>query len=124
MTSDPIVAELPGNRRDAMNLMVKNKLTGVPVVKDDKLKGFISRHDFFEQPYEDQLAILYNKDHPSIYDDDPLDVPAEIFVENDIYYLPVKDKEHRCVGILTTAASAALRSAETRGRPRPDRSVP
>lgn len=103
MTPDPIVVELPGNRRDVMNLMVKHKLTGMPVIKDDKLKGFISRHDFFEQPYEDQLAILYNKEHPSIYEDDPLDVPAKLFVEKNIHYLPVKNRAERCVGILTTA---------------------
>ncbi len=103
MTKDPITAELPGNRRDVINLMVKNKLTGVPVIKGGKLKGLISRHDFFEHPYEDQLALLYTKDHPSVYQDELLDSAAQKFVEDNIHYLPVKDEEDYCVGILTTA---------------------
>ncbi len=103
MTPEPIVAELPGNRREVMNLMVKNKLTGMPVIKDGKLRGLISRHHFFEHPYEEQLALLYAKDHPSIYENEALDSAAELFVDKNIHYLPVIDDEGFCVGILTTA---------------------
>ncbi len=102
MTKNPITAELPGNRRDAMNLMVKNKLTGMPVVKDGKLRGFVSRHDFFKNPEEEQLAMIYRKDFPSVLGDDPLTLAAEILVENNTHYLPVKDKNNKCIGILTT----------------------
>ncbi len=103
MTKDPVVAELPGNRRDVINSMVKNKLTGMPVVKDGILRGLITRHDFFDHPYEDQLAMLYNKQHPRIFANEPLDDAAKIFLQEDIHYLPVTDEEGYCVGILTTA---------------------
>ncbi len=103
MTPDPIVAELPGNRRDAMNLMVKNQLTGMPVVKDGKLKGFVSRHDFFNNPDEDQLAIVYRKDYPRVTVDDSLEEAAQLFVKENVHYLPVSENGDKCVGIITTA---------------------
>ncbi len=102
MTPEPIVAELPGNRRDVINLMVKNKLTGMPVVKDGVLKGFVSRHDFFKNPDEDQIAMIYRKDFPSVREDDPIGDAARLMVENNINYLPVSDKDNMCVGIITS----------------------
>ncbi|MFW6041002.1 MAG: CBS domain-containing protein [Thermoplasmatota archaeon] len=103
MTKDVIVAELPGNRRDVINSMVKNELTGMPVVKDGKLKGFVSRHDFFAHPDEDQLVMIYRKNFPSISKDESLKNASKIFVENEVNYLPVVGKDAECVGILTTA---------------------
>lgn len=102
MTPDPIVAELPGNRRDAINLMVKNQLTGMPVVKDGTLRGFVSRHDFFNNPDEDQMAMIYQKDFPSVDTEVELKEAAKLLVENNIHYLPVSDEDDRCVGIITT----------------------
>ncbi len=102
MTPEPIVLELPGNRREAINLMVKNKLTGMPVVKEGKLKGFISRHDFFKNPDEDQIAMIYRKDFPSVDDEGSLKNAARLMVEKNINYLPVQDKNNKCVGIITS----------------------
>ncbi len=105
MTPDPVVAELPGNRRDVLHKMVKNKLTGMPVVKDEKLKGMITRKDFFDNPNEDQLVLLYNKNWPSITVDHSVEEAARLFIEKNIHYLPVKggNNGEDCVGILTTA---------------------
>ncbi|MGM0404779.1 MAG: CBS domain-containing protein [Thermoplasmatota archaeon] len=103
MTKDPVVAELPGNRRDVMKMMVENKLTGVPIVKDGILKGFLSRHDIFEHPDEDQLALIYRKSHPCVAVDDSLQKAAELFVEENVHYLPVTENGGECVGIITTA---------------------
>ncbi|MBS3817227.1 MAG: CBS domain-containing protein [Candidatus Thermoplasmatota archaeon] len=103
MTSDPIVAELPGNRNSVVEELVKNQITGMPVVKNGKLKGMITRIDFFKNPEEDQLALIYRKDQPIVSQDAPVEEAAELFVENDTHYLPVKDDNNACVGILTTA---------------------
>ncbi len=103
MTKDPVVAELPGNRRDVMKIMVKNKLTGVPIVKDGILKGFLSRHDIFDNPQEDQLAMIYRKDHPNISAEDTLTKAANLFVKESVHYLPVTENGDKCVGIITTA---------------------
>ncbi len=103
MTPNPIVAELPGNRRDVINKMVKNKLTGMPVVKDGYLKGLVSRHDFFRHPNEEQLALIYRKDHPYISQDASLEEAGRLLVDNDTHYLPVVDDQGLCVGIITSA---------------------
>ena len=103
MTKDPIVAELPGNRREVINLMVKNKLTGMPVVKEGKLKGFVTRHDFFNNPDEEQLAMVYRKEYPKVSKDDSLEEAAKIFVHNNLHYLPVIEDGDKCIGIITTA---------------------
>jgi len=103
MTEDPITAELPGNRVDVINKMIEHQLTGMPVVKDGELKGLITRIDFFKNPGEDQLALIYRKDQPSISHDADIKEATRIFVENETHYLPVKDGSNSCVGILTTA---------------------
>lgn len=103
MTENPVVAELPGNRRDVMKIMVQNELTGVPIVKDGILKGFLSRHDIFDNPEEDQLAMIYRKDYPRIATDDTLKKAAELFVKEDVHYLPVTENGDTCIGIITTA---------------------
>lgn len=63
MTAAPIVVEVPGTRNDAINLMVRNKLTGLPVVRasDGKLMGIVSRRDIFRKFDEDQLSIIMKK---------------------------------------------------------------
>ncbi len=103
MTEDPIVAELPNNRNSVVKEMVKNQVTGMPVVKDGELRGLVTRIDFFNYPDEDQLALIYRKDQPTLYPDDPVDKAAELFLDHDTHYLPVKDDSGACVGILTTA---------------------
>ena len=103
MTKNPIVVNLPGNRTEAINKMVKNKLTGMPVVKKGKLRGFVTRKDFFDQPEEDQLALLYKKDYPSLTQDTDIEEAAKMFVEEDIHYIPIVDEDNECIGIITTA---------------------
>jgi len=103
MTEDPITAELPGNRVDVINKMIEHQLTGMPVVKKGELKGLITRIDFFKNPGEDQLALIYRKDQPIISKDADVTEAARILSENDTHYLPVRDDEDNCVGIITSA---------------------
>ncbi len=103
MTKDPITAELPGNRVDVINKMIEHQLTGMPVVKNGELKGLITRIDFFKNPGEDQLALIYRKEQPSISHEADIKEAMKIFAENETHYIPVKDANDSCVGILTTA---------------------
>jgi len=101
MTKDPIVATLPGTRTDVLKLLVKHRITGVPIVRKDKtLAGFVSRHHIFAKPEEEQLAIVMARDHPSIEDSATMDEVATVLAEMDISYLPVVRKG-KLVGILT-----------------------
>jgi len=67
MTRHPVTARLPGTRTDVLRLLVKNKITGVPVVRaDGVLAGFVARHHLFAKPEEEQLALVMVRDYPSI----------------------------------------------------------
>ena len=58
MTSNPIVAQVPGSRNEVLKVMVKHNLTGLPVVRrsDGSLAGIITRQDIFDKPDEDQAG--------------------------------------------------------------------
>ena len=98
----PIVVEVPGSRNDAINMMVKNKLTGLPVVRstDGALVGIVSRRDVFRKFDEDQLSLIMKKDIRTIASSATIEEAAEVFTKYRIHRLPVVD-EGRLVGIIT-----------------------
>lgn len=102
MTNVPIVAEVPGSRSDAINIMVRNKLTGVPVVRasDGKLVGIVSRKDVFNKFDEEQLSLIMKKDIITVTPDVSIKDVAKIFVERRIHRIPVIE-DGRLVGIIT-----------------------
>ena len=102
MTNVPIVVEVPGSRSDAINVMVRNKLTGVPVVRssDGKLVGIVSRKDVFNNFDEDQLSLIMKKDIITVSPYASITDVAKIFVEKRIHRIPVVD-EGKLVGIIT-----------------------
>ena len=102
MTNVPIVVEVPGSRSDAINVMVRNKLTGVPVVRagDGKLVGIVSRKDVFNKFDEEQLSLIMKKDIITVTPDVSISDVAKIFVEKRIHRLPVVENG-KLVGIIT-----------------------
>ncbi len=102
MTNVPIVVEVPGSRSDAINVMVRNKLTGVPVVRaaDGKLVGIVSRKDVFNNFEEEQLSLIMKKDIITVSPSASIAEVAKIFVEKRIHRIPVVDNG-KLVGIIT-----------------------
>ncbi|AGI48067.1 putative transcriptional regulator, contains C-terminal CBS domains [Thermoplasmatales archaeon BRNA1] len=102
MTPAPIVVEVPGNRSDAINLMVRNKLTGLPVVRtsDGKLMGIVSRRDIFRKFDEEQLSLIMKKNCVTIGPNEPIEEAARRFAINRFHRLPVVDGG-KLVGIIT-----------------------
>ena len=98
----PIIVEVPGSRNDAINAMVKNGLTGLPVVRssDGALVGIVSRRDVFRKFDEDQLSLIMKKDIKTISSEATIEDAAEIFVKYRIHRLPVVDNG-KLVGIIT-----------------------
>lgn len=102
MTLAPIVAEVPGTRNDAINTMVRNDLTGLPVIRgsDGKLVGVVSRRDLFRTFEEDQLSLIMKKDPISVDSKTSISAAAEIFFKERIHRLPVTE-DGKLVGIIT-----------------------
>ncbi|MDR0778640.1 MAG: CBS domain-containing protein [Methanomassiliicoccaceae archaeon] len=102
MTENPIVVTVPGSRNDAINMMVKNGLTGLPVVRssDDTLVGIVSRRDVFRKFNEDQLSLIMKKDIKTISSSATIEDAASIFTKYRIHRLPVVENG-KLVGIVT-----------------------
>jgi CBS domain-containing protein len=102
MTKDPIVAEVPGHRDDALRLLVQHSVSGVPVVKSKtrKLAGVLTRSDVFRQPDEEQLALLMTTNPFTIGPKDEVSRAARVFWERRIHSLPVVQGDE-LVGVLS-----------------------
>lgn len=102
MTLAPIVAEVPGTRNEAVNIMVRNDLTGLPVIRssDGRLVGVVSRKDIFNNFKQDQLSLIMRKDPISVDVDVSVREAAEIFHRERFHRLPVTE-DGRLVGIIT-----------------------
>ena len=102
MTENPIVAELPGTRTEVLKKLVKNNVTGLPVVKSDDgtLVGFVTRQDIFSKPEEEQLALVIKRDIPTIGPNASVKDAARLMVDRQLSHLPVIEK-NKLVGILT-----------------------
>lgn len=102
MTPAPIVVEVPGLRSDAINTMVRNGLTGLPVIRasDGMLVGVVSRRDIFRNFDEEQLSLIMKKGCITISPDAPISDAASIFSIKRIHRLPVVE-DGRLIGIVT-----------------------
>ena len=102
MTAAPIVGEVPGSRSDAINIMVRNGLTGLPVIRssDGKLMGVVSRRDVFRKFDEDQLSLIMKKGCITVTPETTIEEAARIFSTKRIHRLPVVDNG-KLVGIVT-----------------------
>lgn len=109
MVPAPIVVEVPGSRSDAINIMVRNKLTGLPVVRasDGMLMGVVSRKDIFRKFDEDQLSLIMKKGCITITPDTTVEEAAAIFSEKRIHRLPVVE-DGKLVGIVTPTDLLAI----------------
>ncbi|MHB1663156.1 MAG: CBS domain-containing protein, partial [Thermoplasmataceae archaeon] len=59
MTENPIEFKVPGTLSDAVDTLIKNKITGMPVVDSTgRFAGVITRRDIFNNPNETQAAMV------------------------------------------------------------------
>lgn len=101
MVKDVVYAELPTTREDVLTALIKNRRTGMPVVDSDgKILGTITRKDIFQNPGEQQVAVIMEWDVPTVSQNTSVEKAAAIMYEQDVRRLPVVNKE-KMVGLVT-----------------------
>jgi CBS domain-containing protein len=102
MTKEVKVVEIPGTRAEAIDLLRKLEASAAPVVKQgtNELVGLVTLRKLFEHPDEDQLAMLVDRDIPTVTPDDSLEDAAKLLLASHVKRLVVL-KEGKIVGIIT-----------------------
>ncbi len=94
MTSDVVHVEIPGNRDDVLKILKRTGISGVPVVKNKKIIGIITRKDLLRKPEETQLGLLMTPKPVIISPDADIRLAARLLVEHRIRRLPVVEEGH------------------------------
>ncbi|PKG33086.1 CBS domain-containing protein [Methanoregula sp.] len=102
MTSDVVHVEIPGNRDDVLKILKRTGISGVPVIKNKKLVGIITRKDLLSKPEETQLGLLMTAKPVTIGPDMEMKEAARILVTKHIRRLPVVEDNH-LIGLLSVA---------------------
>lgn len=103
MTEDVKGISVPGNRDEAMEIIRELEVSAIPVLKKDteEIAGIIRLRDFFENPDENQIGMLMNRDVITIHPDKSLEEAADKMLENNIRRLPAVNESDELVGIIT-----------------------
>ncbi|MHA1754426.1 MAG: CBS domain-containing protein [Candidatus Odinarchaeia archaeon] len=104
MTENYKFVQVPGTRKDVLEIFKKHGVTGLPVLKKGtrKVSGIITRNDLMRKPDENQIALIMTRDPITISPDTELKEIAKIMFEKRISYLPVV-KDDEMVGLVTLA---------------------
>ena len=102
MTSDVVHVEIPGNRDDVLKILKRTGISGVPVVKNKKIVGIITRKDLLRNPEETQLGLLMTTKPVIIGPDADIRKAARLLTEHRIRRLPVVEDGH-LLGLLSVS---------------------
>jgi len=102
MTSDVVHVEIPGNRDDVLKILKRTGISGVPVIKNKKIVGIITRKDLLRKPEETQLGLLMTGKPVVIEPDADIREAASLLVTRKVRRLPVVE-DGVLVGLLSVA---------------------
>lgn len=102
MVRDVASATLPGSRDEILKVLKNKHISGVPVIKDSKVVGIVTRTNLLQNPEEEQLALLMTRNPITISPGSALQAAARLLLEHRIRRLPVVD-EGKLVGLVTVA---------------------
>lgn len=102
MVRDVARAELPGSRDEVLEILKSKHISGVPIVKNGKLVGIVTRTDMLKHPEEEQIAILMTRNPIMITSDKSIVDAARLILDNNIRRLPVVEDGH-LIGLVTIA---------------------
>jgi CBS domain-containing protein len=102
MTDDVVCVEIPGNREDVLRILKRTGISGVPVLKEEKLVGIITRKDLLAKSEETQLGLLMTPDPVTINPNAHIKEAAVLMAKHHIRRLPVVS-DGKLEGIISTA---------------------
>jgi CBS domain-containing protein len=102
MVRDVACATLPGSRDEVLKILKNKHISGVPVLKDSKVVGIVTRTNLLQNPEEEQLALLMTRDPTTISPGSDLQTAARLLLQHGIRRLPVVD-DGKLVGLVTVA---------------------
>ncbi len=101
MVEDVAYVTVPGTREEIMEVCKERYISGVPVVKEGKVVGVVTRQDLLRNPDEEQIALLMSRDPITISPEATIAEAARIILSHRIRRLPVV--EEKLIGIITVA---------------------
>ena len=104
MSKNVVSVSVPGNREKVLDLMRKENVAVLPVVKEDTniLVGVITRSDLINNPDEEQIAMLMSRNLVTVDPGDDVTDAARTMIENNVRRVPVVDEDGGLVGIITS----------------------
>ncbi|KYK27316.1 hypothetical protein AYK20_08325 [Thermoplasmatales archaeon SG8-52-1] len=103
MSQDLVVGYVPGNVKDALKILAKNNVSGMPILKKDTktVVGVLTRTDIFKNPEEDQIALIMSKKYHYVDKNQDLKEAAKLLYEKRIHGLPVINNRANLIGIIS-----------------------
>jgi CBS domain-containing protein len=103
MSEDLIVGYVPGNVKDALRILAKNNVSGMPILKKETktVVGVLTRTDIFKNPEEDQIALIMSEDYHYVEREQNIKDAAKLLYEHRIHGLPVINNRKNLVGIIS-----------------------
>jgi len=101
---DPVTISKDKKLKDALDLMLKNKISGIPVVeKNNKLVGILTNRDvrFFSNSEIKVEDLMTKKNLQTVRENVDMEKAKEILHKFRIEKLIVVDKDYKCVGLIT-----------------------
>lgn len=103
MTNDVVTVEIPGNREEILKILKRTGISGVPVLKKEKIVGIITRKNLLQKPEENQLALLMTPNPQTIHPEVSLSEAAKLMITHKVRRLPVVNRKNHLVGLLSIA---------------------
>ena len=101
---NPVTISKDKKLKDALDLMLKNKISGIPVVeKNNKLVGILTNRDvrFFSNSEIKVEDLMTKKNLQTVRENVDMKKAKEILHKFRIEKLIVVDKDYKCVGLIT-----------------------
>jgi CBS domain-containing protein len=103
MSQELIVGYVPGTVKDALKILAKHNVSGMPILKKETktVVGVLTRTDIFRNPEEDQIALIMSDNYHYIEKDQSIKDAAKLFYEHRIHGLPVINNRKNLIGIIS-----------------------